>query len=48
MFALRFIEGYENPEIAQMLGVSPLVVAVTLHRARKQLQKEIRLSGGRI
>ena len=46
MFALRFIEGYENPEIAEMFGISPLVVAVTLHRARKQLQKEIRLLGG--
>ncbi len=47
MFALRFIEGYENPEIAEMFGVSQIVVAVTLHRARKQLQKEIRKSGGR-
>jgi len=46
MFALRFIEGYQNPEIAEMFGISPLVVAVTLHRARKQLQKEIRLLGG--
>ena len=46
MFALRFIEGYENPEIAEMFGISSLVVAVTLHRARKQLQKEIRLLGG--
>lgn len=46
MFALRFIEGYENPEIAEMFGVSQIVVAVTLHRARKQLQKEIRLLGG--
>ena len=46
MFALRFIEGYENPEIAEMFGISPMVVAVTLHRARKQLQKEIGLLGG--
>ncbi len=47
MFTLRFIEGYENSEIAEIFGVSQIVVAVTLHRARKQLQKEIRPSGGR-
>jgi RNA polymerase sigma-70 factor (ECF subfamily) len=46
MFALRFIEGHSNPEIAEMYGVSTLVVAVTLHRARKQLQKDIRDMGG--
>jgi RNA polymerase sigma factor (sigma-70 family) len=46
MFALRFIEGHSNPEIAEMYGVSALVVAVTLHRARKQLQKDIRDMGG--
>jgi RNA polymerase sigma-70 factor, ECF subfamily len=46
MFALRFIEGHSNPEIAEMYGVSALVVAVTLHRARKQLQKDIRELGG--
>ena len=46
MFALRFIEGHSNPEIAGMYGVSTLVVAVTLHRARKQLQKDIREVGG--
>jgi RNA polymerase sigma factor (sigma-70 family) len=46
MFALRFIEGHSNPEIAEMYSVSTLVVAVTLHRARKQLQKDIREMGG--
>jgi RNA polymerase sigma-70 factor (ECF subfamily) len=46
MFTLRFIEGYENPEIAAMFGISQVLVAVTLHRARKQLQKEIRLLVG--
>ncbi len=46
MFALRFLEGYSNGDIAEMFGVSSLVVAVTLHRARKQLQKEIRELGG--
>ena len=46
MFALRFIEGHSNGEIADMFGVSALVVGVTLHRARKQLQKEIKQLGG--
>ena len=46
MFALRFLEGHSNPEIAEMFGVSTLVVSVTLFRARKQLQNEIRLLGG--
>jgi len=46
MFALRFIEGYSNGEIADEFGVSSLVVAVTLHRARKQLQKELARLGG--
>jgi RNA polymerase sigma-70 factor, ECF subfamily len=46
MFALRFLEGYSNADIAEMFGVSSLVVAVTIHRARKQLQKEIRELGG--
>lgn len=42
MFALRFFEGYSNAEIARMLGMSQVHVAVLLHRTRKQLQKEIR------
>ena len=46
MFALRFIEGNSNAEIAAMFGVSSVVVAVTLHRARKQLQNEIQKLGG--
>jgi len=46
MFTLRFIEGHSNGEIGDMFGVSPLVVGVTLHRARKQLQKEIKQLGG--
>jgi RNA polymerase sigma-70 factor, ECF subfamily len=46
MFALRFVEGHSNGEIAEMFGVSSLVVGVTLHRARKQLQKEIQALGG--
>jgi RNA polymerase sigma factor (sigma-70 family) len=42
IFALRFFEGHSNPEIARMLGMSQVHVAVLLHRTRKQLQKEIR------
>ena len=40
-FVLRFVEGHSNGEIARMLGISQVRVAVTLHRARKRLQKEI-------
>ncbi len=48
MFALRFFEGYTNPQIAKLLGISQVLVAVTLHRARKQLQNDIRsYMGGR-
>ena len=41
MFAMRFFEGYTNPEIAKLLGISQVVVAVTLHRTRRKLQKEM-------
>ena len=41
MFALRFFEGYTNPEIARLMGLSQIVVAVTVHRARKKLQQEL-------
>ncbi len=47
IFALRFFEGYTNPEIARMLGTSQVWVAVTLHRARRQLQKEMTQTGVR-
>ena len=40
-FALRYFEGYDNGEIAKVLGTSQMVVAVTLHRARTRLRKEI-------
>lgn len=46
IFALRYFEGYSNPEIAGMLGVSENDVAVTLHRSRSRLQEEIRSSWG--
>ncbi len=42
MFALRFFEGYSNPEIAKIMGLSQIVVAVTVHRARKKLQEELK------
>jgi RNA polymerase sigma-70 factor (ECF subfamily) len=40
-FALRYFEGYDNREIAEMLGTSQMVVAVILHRSRARLRKEI-------
>jgi RNA polymerase sigma-70 factor (ECF subfamily) len=41
MFVLRYFEGYGNSEIAEMLDTSQMVVAVTLHRSRARLRKEI-------
>jgi RNA polymerase sigma-70 factor (ECF subfamily) len=43
MFALRYLEEQPNRDIARMLGVSRITVAVTLHRARQRLQDELRL-----
>jgi RNA polymerase sigma-70 factor (ECF subfamily) len=40
-FVLRHVEGYSNSEVARLLGVSAGSVAVTLHRARRRLQKEL-------
>jgi RNA polymerase sigma-70 factor, ECF subfamily len=40
-FVLRYYEGYDNSRIAEVLGTSQMVVAVTLHRARTRLRKEI-------
>ncbi len=48
MFALRYLEGYDNREIAHMLGTSQAVVAVTLHRTRGQLRKEFQSFAKRI
>lgn len=48
IFALRFFEGKENPEIAAELGTTPGTVAVTLHRARQRLLEEFKeWMGGR-
>ncbi len=41
VFALRFFEGHSNREIARLLGMSQVRVAVTVHRARRRLQKQI-------
>ena len=40
-FVLRYYEGYDNRQIAEILGTSQLTIAVTLHRARTRLRKEI-------
>ena len=40
MFVLRFIEGYSNQQIADLLGTSTGTIAVTLHRTRARLQEE--------
>lgn len=42
VFTLRFLEGYGNTEIARMLGLSRVSVAVVVHRTRRRLQQEIR------
>lgn len=41
IFALRFIEGLSNVEIARMLGISQVLVAVIVYRTRQQLRKEL-------
>jgi RNA polymerase sigma-70 factor (ECF subfamily) len=42
IFALRHFEGFTNQQIAEALNISSVLVAVNLHRTRRQLQKEIR------
>jgi len=42
MFVLRHVEGYENGEIAKMLGTTRGTVAVMLFRARMHLKKSVR------
>jgi len=41
MFALRFLEDRGNREIARLMGTSAAVVAVTLHRARARLRRDL-------
>jgi RNA polymerase sigma-70 factor (ECF subfamily) len=40
IFVMKFLEGYDNREIAQVLGTSSAVVAVTLFRIKSQLKKD--------
>lgn len=42
VFALRYLEGYANNEIARLLGISRITVAVVLHRVRRRLRKDLR------
>jgi RNA polymerase sigma-70 factor (ECF subfamily) len=42
MFALRYFEGYDNPQIARMMATSVASVAVALHRTRAQLKAAMR------
>ncbi len=48
MFALRFFEGCDNPEIAHALGTTTASVAVTLSRTRDRIQQEYRSYMGEI
>jgi RNA polymerase sigma-70 factor (ECF subfamily) len=41
IFVLRYVEGYSNREIGRLCGMHWGTVAVTLHRARRRLQKEL-------
>lgn len=41
VFTLRFLEGFTNSEIAKMLGISQVLVAVIVHRTRQQLRKQL-------
>jgi RNA polymerase sigma-70 factor (ECF subfamily) len=41
MFVLRYFEGYDNTEVAQLMNTSEGTVAVTLHRTRVRLQREL-------
>lgn len=42
MFALRYLEGLDNRQIAELLDTTPNTVAVTLHRTRARLQELLR------
>lgn len=42
IFTLRFFEGKDNPEIAEIVGTTTATVAVTLHRTRERIHQEYR------
>lgn len=46
IFALRYLEGYANRDIARLLGISRITVAVVLHRVRHRLRKDLRQMRG--
>ncbi|MGH9393986.1 MAG: RNA polymerase sigma factor [Terriglobales bacterium] len=46
IFVLRHLEGIANRDIARMLSLSAVHVAVVLHRARRQLQRELHAWNG--
>ena len=46
MFALRFFEGKDNPEIARLFNTTAGTVAVTISRTRDRLEKEYRAYQG--
>lgn len=46
MFMLRFFDGKDNPEIAEILNTTPGTVAVTLSRTRARLEEEFRAQLG--
>ena len=41
IFVLRYLEGYGNKEIAELLDTTQSTVGVTLHRVREQLKKDL-------
>jgi RNA polymerase sigma-70 factor (ECF subfamily) len=41
IFALRYLEGYTNRQIAELFETSESSIGVTLHRARQRLQAEL-------
>lgn len=41
IFILRYFEGYDNHEIARMVGTSRSTVAVVLHRTRHRLREVV-------
>jgi RNA polymerase sigma-70 factor, ECF subfamily len=48
MFTLRYFEGFDNAEVARLMNTSEGTVAVTLHRTRTRLQREIRTFTGEV
>ena len=43
IFAMRFLEGFSNPQIARMLGISQVLVAVLVHRTRQSSARSLAL-----